>query len=61
MFIVNIISYELIEKAGEGTCCKNIKKLPIMLSCNRKEFRESESFKTIVYSVTGLEREIAYR
>jgi hypothetical protein len=56
--MVNIINYELIEKAGEGACCKNIKKLPIMLSCKRKEFRESESRKTIVYSVTGLECEI---
>jgi hypothetical protein len=59
--MVNIISNELIEKAGGGACCKNIKKLPIMLSCIRKEFRESESFKTIVYSVTGLECDLTYR
>jgi hypothetical protein len=46
------------KKAGYAACCKNIKKLPIILSCNRKEFREPESFKKTVYSVTGLGCEI---
>jgi hypothetical protein len=49
-----MFSYELIKKAGDGACCKNIKKLPIMLSSKRKEFRESDSFKITVYSATGL-------
>jgi hypothetical protein len=47
-----MFGYELIKKAGNGACCKNIKKLPILLFCDRKELRESDTLKIINYSVT---------